>query len=332
MREQSTAARSCAVDLPITRVDAICREHVLIEFLADHLPTSHPGQFLEIRCGDEPVDDGPRIVEWTDGGFPSCHDPDFVRRDTYLRRPFSIADRWIADDGRARMTVISRAIGPGTRWLDRRRQGDTLNVTGPLGRGFRLDATQRPVVLVGGGVGIPPLIYLARELHTAGVADMTVLFGVTSGELLPVRLTGEPAHDAAPRPCLDLPGAPGVPAIITTDDGTLGLRGNVSDGLTAWHTLRRAAAPNVADDEPGAAAIVCACGPERMLEAIARQTRVLGLACQLCIERNMGCGLGTCLSCVVRVRDASRPAGWRWALSCSEGPVFERDVLFDPAD
>ena len=75
--------------------------------------------------------------------------------------------------------------------------------------------------------------------------------------------------------------------------------------------------------------MVFACGPEAMLHAVAARTRALDWDCQLCIETVMGCGLGTCLSCVVRVRDDRRSAGWRWALSCSEGPVFERDTLLD---
>jgi dihydroorotate dehydrogenase electron transfer subunit len=66
-----------------------------------------------------------------------------------------------------------------------------------------------------------------------------------------------------------------------------------------------------------------------MLRAVARLTAQLGLQCQLCVERNMGCGIGACLSCVVRVRDAQREAGWRWALACVDGPVFPRDELLD---
>jgi dihydroorotate dehydrogenase electron transfer subunit len=66
-----------------------------------------------------------------------------------------------------------------------------------------------------------------------------------------------------------------------------------------------------------------------MLKAVAQLTRELGLPCQLCVERNMGCGVGTCLSCVVRRRDARRPEGWSWALACTDGPVFERDELLD---
>ncbi len=232
-----------------------------------------------------------------------------------LRRPFSIADRW--DDGsRAFLTVISRAIGRGTTWLDALRAGDELDVSGPHGQGFRLPRQSRPIVLVGGGVGIPPLLYAARELQARGMTDVTVVFGVTTGALLPLKLLCEPSADGAALVCLDLPGGAGYPAIVTTDDGTLGLPGRVTDGLAQYNARH---APDAQTP------LVLACGPEPMLAAVARSTRQLGYDCQLCIERYMGCGLGTCLSCVVRVYDAT--GGVRWALSCQEGPVFDRDVL-----
>jgi dihydroorotate dehydrogenase electron transfer subunit len=109
---------------------------------------------------------------------------------------------------------------------------------------------------------------------------------------------------------------------MATDDGSVGWRGSAVDALRAWH------ARHGRGDRPAA---VFTCGPEAMLKAVARTTRALGLSCQLCIERKMGCGLGTCLSCVVRVRDTSQAMGWRWALACQDGPVFDRDDLLDYA-
>jgi len=152
---------------------------------------------------------------------------------------------------------------------------------------------------------------------------VTVFFGARSGARLPVELTGTPATEPTPVACALLPGEATYPAVVTTDDGSLGFRGSVTDALRQWAQRRQAA-------EKGT--LVCACGPEAMLREVARITRELGFACQLCIERHMGCGLGTCLSCVVRVRDAGDPRGWRWALACQEGPVFQRDDLLDYAE
>lgn len=314
----SIPPRVCALDARVRASRSVCREHVTIEVEVAGFPASTPGQFLQLRCADG-ADRVAHELEWPSGAFPTPHDPDLLARSAYLRRPFSIADRWQGGDGADVLAVISRNIGVGTAWLERLRPGDTLNLTGPLGRGFSLpDDPARPLILVGGGVGIPPLIYLARLLRERGARDVTVIFGVTTRDLLPVPLTAEPATDGAARACIELAGAPDTPAIITSDDGSIGLRGVVTEGLLRAGGQR-------------SGALVYACGPERMLAAVAHTTRTLGLDAELCIERPMGCGLGTCLSCVVRVPDAARPDGWRWALSCTEGPVFARDALLDYA-
>lgn len=310
--------RVCASDATVTAVERICHEHVRIAFAHDAFPPSWPGQFLQIRCSDPPR---PRAAR---GAGTAGADPlgRGVELNTpLLRRPFSIADRVDHRDGESTLAIISRAIGVGTRWLDRLSPGDVLNITGPLGRGFVLpESSEASIVLAGGGVGIPPLLYLARVLAQHGHWHTTAVFGATSATLFPIARHAAPADDGTSRPCLDIPGAGGVPSIVTTDDGTLGLRGRVTDGLAAWARGQDAATLS--------RATVYACGPEPMLDAVADWTRARGVACQLCIERMMGCGFGTCLSCVARVVDRKRPHGWRWALSCSEGPVFDRDRLW----
>jgi dihydroorotate dehydrogenase electron transfer subunit len=299
----------------------LCQAHVSIELDVPRFPPSHPGQFVQLQCATT-AGHAPRALEWPAGGFPSLVDKDdWTRRRAFLRRPFSIADRWRDNAGRARVVVISRSVGPGTAWLEKLAPQDGLDITGPLGHGFEIPHRDVPVVLIGGGVGIPPLLYLSRRLSEAGRTDVTAIFGATTREQLPVRLISEPAADGLPVTCVDLPGNARFPTVITTDDGSLGMRGVVTDALPLWHAQRT---PGTRED-----AVVFACGPEAMLQAVAKLTREVGLRCQLCIERRMGCGLGTCLSCVVRVRDASRPQGWRWALTCEEGPVFDRDQLLE---
>jgi dihydroorotate dehydrogenase electron transfer subunit len=312
----------CAATGRVLRITPLCREHVCVEAAVEGFPDSDPGQFIQILCHD-PQPAAPTLHEWPDGGFPSVGDPDFAGRQPFLRRPYSIADQWRAADGTMHVCVISRAVGIGSRWLETLRTGDTLDITGPLGRGFRIPRTDTHLLLIGGGVGIPPLLYLARRLHEQGRNAVTAIFGALTRELFPVRLTDEPRADGTPTRCVALPGGAPYPAIVTTDDGTLGVQGRTTDGLRKW--LSEAGA-----DARGAT--VLACGPDAMLKALAKMTRALEMDCQLCIERNMGCGIGTCLSCVVRVRDAGRPEGWRWALTCTDGPVFARDILLDYAE
>lgn len=313
-------AVACGVIARVARCDTICRDHVAIELALPCTFPSTPGQFVQLLCreGDERDD---AVHDWPSDGFPPIGDPEFHRAQPYLRRPFSIADQWSVADGGTRLRVISRTVGPGTQWLARLRAGDPLDLTGPLGRGFRIPPRGTSLVLVGGGVGIPPLLYLARRLHESEHRNVTLILGATTRALLPVALCAAPEADAVPCACVSLPANAPFGTIVATDDGTAGVRGLVTDALADWNRRTQAARGTT----------VFACGPERMLQAVAKLTRAAGFACQLCIERNMGCGVGTCLSCVVRVRAPRHADGWRWALACTEGPVFDRDELLDYA-
>ncbi len=310
-------APACSVEARVTSVQRVCREHVRIEAALSEFPPSTPGQFLQLLCREAHAAATDLEREWPADAFPSIQDADFRAPQPYLRRPFSIADRYCAADGTTRLGVISRTVGVGTAWLERLRVGDVLNLTGPLGRGFRVPPAPRPLLLIGGGVGIPPLLYLARELHARAHPEAYLVLGAVHADLLPVELADAPDPLGRPRPCVALPGGAAYPAVITTDDGSLGLRGRVTDAL-----------PALADQLAGPTPLVLACGPDGMLRAVAEQTRTRGWNCQLCIERNMGCGTGTCLSCVVRRRSGAA-ADWHWALACRDGPVFDRDELPD---
>ncbi|MCH7870647.1 MAG: dihydroorotate dehydrogenase electron transfer subunit [Planctomycetes bacterium] len=316
---------SCIADINarvVTNVNT-CHEHYQLELDVAHFPQSTPGQFVQILCVDDASDEAGFASIMPEQGWPRLKSAEWSGESAFLRRPFSIADRTSDKSGRTRLLVIHRAIGPGTRWLERRRAGDIVNMTGPLGRGFSLPESRRPVVLIGGGVGIPPMLYLARVLHERSHGSMLAIFGARSRDLFPVELACTPPGDADPISCLAFPHGGPVPALVTTDDGTLGIHGRVTDALSQWYARGGPASKD---------AFVVACGPEPMLQAVARLTRELGLACELCIERMMGCGLGTCLACATRVRDTSSDKGWRYALTCLEGPVFERERLFDYAD
>lgn len=308
---------ACSFDADIVDVHRPCSEHVWIECVADGFPSSTPGQFAQLRCREETADDE-RETTWPTDGFPPLHGEEWRVDTPLLRRPFSIADRWEDAEDRTHLVFISRNVGRGTAWLERVERGQSLNLTGPLGTGFKLPDSDDPLILIGGGVGIPPMLYLARCLAQQERSRVTIILGVLSRELLPAALRDAPCADATPTHCITYPGGVTFPTVITTDDGSLGARGRVTDALRRWHERNRGVRP-----------IVYACGPEPMLRAIATHTRTYDFPCQLCIERLMGCGLGTCLSCIVKLRDDAKPEGWRWGLTCSDGPVFQRDELYD---
>lgn len=284
MAALSTTSAPCMVDARVVRKSTLCREHVLVEVEAPQFPPSCPGQFVQLRC-DAPGRAAASIVEWPSDQVPVLPDKHLAAVMPYLRRPFSIADRTDSFAGGVRLAFVSRTVGPGTRWLSQLCPDDTLNLIGPLGHGFRIPPSGMPLLLVGGGVGISPLLYLARHLHDLGRADVTLLFGATTRDLLPVRLTCEPSATGDAVPCVALPGGANYAAVLTSDDGSVGLRGVVTDGLRAWCAARGAVSRGSAP--------VLACGPDRMLSAVARLTRELNLPCQLCIERKMGCGCAT---------------------------------------
>ena len=207
----------------------------------------------------------------------------------FLPRPFSFLAA-AAD----RCSFLSRAVGPGTRALAEVGAGDEVELLGPLGRGFELpSATASEVILVGGGVGVPPLVHAAAEMAPhAG----TALLGAARAELL--LCEG------------DLAGC-GWRVRVATDDGSRGHHGVVTDLLEQ----ELAAVP--------AGAVVLACGPHPMLRRCAELAAAAGVPCQVAVEEPMACGFGVCLGCAIRVR-GSRPA---YALVCRDGPVFPAERL-----
>lgn len=281
--------------------EPICREHYRLALSLPDFPEARPGQFVQILCNE------PGELGWTGGAF--------------IRRPFSIGGLR-CQDGQAELQILHRAIGIGTRWLSRLQSGDPVNLLGPLGQPFRLPEPHRgPALLVGGGIGLPPLIWLAEALHAANVPAIAFC-GARCADLLPLQLDPQvDCRDGEPVPfCHDF-SRWGAPGIVATDDGSLGARGLIPDVFAAY--LER-------HPELTGSAVVYTCGPDRMMRAVAEVCRKFGLPCQVCLERMMACGMGTCQSCVVRVKDAAAPEDWRYRLCCTDGPVFDAvDVLWD---
>ncbi len=208
----------------------------------------------------------------------------------YLPRPFSI----LRADGR-HLAVLSKAVGLGTRALFACTPGHRAWVLGPLGRGFRSDGSA-PAVLVGGGVGLPPLYALAERLAEQGRPARVIVGARTADQVL--------LHEELT--------ALGAEVHVMTDDGSAGGSGTAADRL---RELLRAA---------GGPCRVYACGPAPMLAAVAGLCRRNGTPCQVAVEEHMACGFGACQGCAVRT------AAGGYDLVCRDGPAFDAERLAWP--
>ena len=211
-----------------------------------------------------------------------------------LRRAFAIYD--VKDRGVYGGTVefVFAVHGRGTAWLSSRRQGDLIDVVGPLGRPFRLPKTSVNVTLVGGGYGSAPLLSLAVALRDRGCRVDVVLGAGTSERLFGFLEAKRMADSIA----------------VSTEDGSMGTRGRVTDLLPA--VLDRSRAD-----------VVYACGPMPMLRAVAELAADRGLPSQVAVEESMACGIGVCMTCVLPV--VGTDGLTRMVRSCVEGPVFAGD-------
>ncbi len=216
-----------------------------------------------------------------------------------LRRSFSIYRTRSSGVYGGTVEVVFAVAGKGTEWLAGLRGGDILDVIGPLGRPFTLPRQPVPCVLVGGGYGTAPLFGLADRLRERGCAVHMVLGAATETRLfglLEARRTSQSVE-------------------VSTDDGSLGVRGQVTTVLPAL--LQRTGAP-----------VVYACGPMAMLRAVAAVAEERGARSQCAVEEAMACGVGVCMTCVLPVRGDDGHV--RMVRSCTDGPVFRGDrVLWD---
>jgi dihydroorotate dehydrogenase electron transfer subunit len=209
-----------------------------------------------------------------------------------LRRAFALYGVTPTGDFAGTIQFAVAEHGPGTQWLVRRRAGEQLDLVGPLGTPFHLPRRKVPAVLVGGGYGTAPLVPLAQQLIETG-SDVEFIVGASTAS----RLFGELAAKRV---------AGGV--TITTDDGSAGVRGRVTDVLPA--AIKRTNAH-----------VVYACGPMPMLHAVGDVARAHAVAAQVAVEEAMACGVGVCMTCVLPVRGDDGQS--RYVRSCIDGPVFD---------
>ena len=184
---RSQFAASVEANIPL------CAEHWRLVLRLNHFPKTEPGQFVQLSCQSEPSAAGE--FDWKAGQRLHLHGNELQSPQAMLRRPFSLAGRRDLP-GHVELDVIHRAVGLGTHWLSKLKPNDMVDVLGPLGNRFTLPPPGGTALLVGGGVGIPPMIYLAERL--AG-RSAVAFAGAVSRTLLPLTITDEaPVEGAEP--------------------------------------------------------------------------------------------------------------------------------------
>ncbi|HDY65391.1 MAG TPA: dihydroorotate dehydrogenase electron transfer subunit [Phycisphaerae bacterium] len=303
----------------VRRNERLCDEHFLLVLRLGEFPASAPGQFVQLQCRPPSELIGAAVVEWGGSQLPKFTAPELTGQEVFLRRPFSLAGRREVDGG-VELDIIYRTVGTGTSWLAGVRESQLLSLLGPLGNSLPVHPAKSSAALIAGGVGIPPMIYLAAAL---GEAEKTAVAfsGVRSRNLLPLKAGKEkPTPNARPTFCCAEFDAFGAASVITSDDGSVGYRGLVSEAFCRW--LEDS---GVARDD----LVVYSCGAEPMMRAVGELCVEGGIECYLSLERHMACGMGTCQSCIVKIREDTT-GGWSYKLCCSDGPVFEAaDVIWE---
>ena len=229
---------------------------LLIEW--DHETAVIPGQFVNVYLND-----------------PS----------KMLPRPISICD--VTDEG---LRMVYRITGEktGTKELSGYKPGDAIRITGPVGNGYPMDdLSEKKTVLMGGGIGIPPMLYLAKKLH----GDCSVVLGYRDSATFL-----RPEFEEA-----------GADVIIASDDGSVGVHGTVIDAL---------------DTSGISPSVICACGPMPMLRGIKNYAKDRGIIAYISLEERMACGIGACLGCVTSTTHTDAHSHVKNARVCTDGPVF----------
>lgn len=244
------------LDLTVNSVEALSDKHVLIKLTDDKpLPEMLPGQFVEVRVDNSPS--------------------------TFLRRPISINN---VDYDHNELWLLVAAVGDGTRQLQKLQKGDRLNCVLPLGNSFTMptDSSEK-VLLVGGGVGVAPLLYFGKRIKAMG-GEPTFLLGARS------------AKDVLERELFEQVGR----VLITTEDESEGEKGFVTNhSVLAQEHFDR----------------ISTCGPKPMMMAVARYAFKNDIECEVSLENKMACGVGACLCCVEKTVEGNKCV-------CKEGPVM----------
>lgn len=237
-----------------------------------------------------------------------------------MRRPLSIMR---ASPHEGWVDLLYKALGYGTALLARRTKGETLSLMGPIGTPFQAHVERPRALLLGGGVGIPPMVFLAEHLRQRGGFQPLVLMGSEvpfpfHARPSQIMVPGMPEHVIAAMPLLD---DWNIPSRLTSQQDFAGChQGYVTDLARLWlDTL---------DAHARAEVEIFACGPHPMLEAVAKLAHQYQLPCQVSLEEFMACAVGGCAGCTVQVETPGGPAMKR---VCVDGPVFDAGAVFPAA-
>lgn len=242
------------------------------------------------------------------GQFVSVYSRDGAR---LLPRPISICQ--IRRDART-LRLVYRVVGRGTEEFSRLKAGESLRVLGPLGNGFAREAGTLPdcrrPILIGGGIGIPPMVGLAEALHSANrsgesISEEQILIGTKERvRVEPTLVMGYRDDDTFLTEECRASGR----LVIASDDGSIGTHGTVIDAIREQRVTGDA---------------VFACGPKLMLRAVKAYAEQNKLPCFISMEERMACGIGACLACVCKTVDADDHSRVKNARVCADGPVFD---------
>ncbi|WP_315509998.1 dihydroorotate dehydrogenase electron transfer subunit [Alloprevotella tannerae] len=247
-------------ELRITAVEKLKDDYVLLKVTDEQIPFSDmmPGQFVNIRITNSPA--------------------------TFLRRPISIN---YVDESKNEMWLLVHSVGEGTRRLACLKAGDLLDCLFPLGNNFSRPLKNGRYLLIGGGVGTAPLLFLGKKLKEFGSEPVFLLGGKREEDLLQLDLFRKLGD-----------------TYTTTEDGSLGTKGFVTDHKVLEDTFEG----------------IYTCGPKPMMKAVVKVAKSRNINCEVSLENLMACGLGACLCCVEKTVKGN-------VCVCTEGPVFNANQL-----
>lgn len=249
------------LDMKVTENSRLHKNYCLLKLTSDTaLPEMIPGQFVEVLVDNSPT--------------------------TFLRRPLSIN---YIDKATNEMWLLIQLIGDGTRRMAMYKPGDTVNIMLPLGNGFTIPTEKNQnLLLIGGGVGTAPMLFLGAVLKNAGLTPTFLLGARSKDDVLQLEQFSQFGT-----------------VYVTTEDGSLGEKGYVTN-----HSVLK----NIRFDQ------IYTCGPKPMMVAVAKYAASESIACEVSLENTMACGIGACLCCVEKTVDGH-------ICVCTEGPVFNIDKL-----
>lgn len=227
---------------------------------------------------------GSMAMEAGPGQFVSVYPKDGSR---LLPRPLSICE---IDREREELRIVYRVVGAGTQELSALKAGDTVDILGPLGNGFPKVSPEKTAVLMGGGIGIPPMLELARSLDCKKAAVLGYR------DQLFLNQEFEPYSQV----------------VIATEDGSAGTKGNVLDAVREQ---------GITGD------VIMACGPAPMLRAIKAYAAEHQMECYISLEEKMACGIGACLACVCQTKEVDHHSNVHNRRICKDGPVFAAEEV-----